>query len=283
MGTSIKPEQFLVIVGAAKCGTTSLFDYLGQHPAICPTRVKEPGFFTEHHYVPPLARRGVRDYEDFWPDFNPDVHKYALEGSTGYTKWPEEVGVADRMRRYGMQPRLIYLVRDPIERIESHFNYMTSRNAGGRLSVDDQYLIDISRYSAQIAPYVEAFGKQSIRVIDFSRLRSEPDSVCQELYSWLGLDPHVLVDPGISNQTATLQVSRLSRVVTLRRLAWHLPRSVRRVGKRMSMKWAPYNHHLVRLPPDRIKEIRELLSEDMSKLARDWDIDVTKWGFGDTV
>ena len=145
MGAAIDPDKFLLIIGSAKSGTSSLFRYLSEHPAVCPSVTKEPEYFSEHQMHP----RPVRRYEDLWPDFDPAVHRYALEGSTGYTKWPVENGVAERMRAYGIRPRLVYLVRDPVERIESH-----------------------------VDPCVEVFGREAIRVLDFAHLRADPSLVC---------------------------------------------------------------------------------------------------------
>lgn len=75
MDAPIKPDQYLIIIGSMKCGTTSLFDYLGQHPALCPSSKKATEHFSENqkHQVE------VSRYEDFWPDFDPEVHRYALE------------------------------------------------------------------------------------------------------------------------------------------------------------------------------------------------------------
>ena len=278
----IEPDQFLIIIGSAKCGTTSLFDYLGQHPKICGSVPKELEFFTEHQYLGwphPRDRPGVRRYEDFWPDFDPEIHRYALEGSTGYTKWPEEVGVAERMREYGIRPRLIYLVRDPIERIESHYNYIRVMNRRSGPALDDPYMVDLSRYATQINPFLRTYGREAIRVVDFANLRADPNQVCAELYEWLGLERHTLLEPGISNETARMKSSQLSRVVTLRRAALHLPRPVRKFGKTIALRLFPYNHQRVRLSVDHAEEIRALLNDDMRKLACDWDIDIVSWGF----
>ena len=80
-----------MIIGAMRCGTTSLFNYLAEHPEICPAINKEPEYFSENqgHKVQ------VDNYNDLWPYYNSN-HKYVLEASTGYTKYPVEKGVAKR-------------------------------------------------------------------------------------------------------------------------------------------------------------------------------------------
>ncbi|MCH9733341.1 MAG: sulfotransferase domain-containing protein [Actinomycetia bacterium] len=278
MDATIEPDQFLIIIGSAKCGTTSLFDYLSQHPAVCASAVKEPEYFTEHQTEHPRYALRVRRYEDYWPDFNPAVNRYALEGSTGYTKWPLEEGVAERMYAYGLRPRFVYVVRDPIARIESHVNFRRA-NSRQQVSFDDAFFVDISRYATQLSPYVRVFGREAIQVVDFARLCADPNTVCAEIYNWLGLEPHTIADPAVSNRTSSLRTSRLYRVDSLRKIAWIFPSVVREIVKRTALKLFPYDREHVRLTPERAQEIRASLQTDVAGLSREWDIDIAAWGF----
>ena len=116
--SEIPGDRYALIIGAMKCATTSLFAYLAEHPAIAPATVKEPEFFSKHQG----HRVDVARYEALF-DFDPDRHRYAMEASTGYTKHGER-GAAAAMHAYGIRPRLVYVVRDPFARIESHYNFM---------------------------------------------------------------------------------------------------------------------------------------------------------------
>src|SRR5262249_47769756 len=108
----IQPDAYVMIIGAMKSGTSSLYHYLTQHPEICACVKKEPEFFSAHQ----LHRyQNVSDYQDLWT-FNPAVHRLALEASTGYTKYPEEIDVPRKIHDYGLRPKFIYLVRNPFER-----------------------------------------------------------------------------------------------------------------------------------------------------------------------
>ncbi len=274
----IAGDQVLVIIGAAKCGTTSLFKYLSQHPAVCPSVPKEPAYFTEYrHRLAPVGR-----YEEVWPDFDPAVHRYVLEGSVVYTMWPEGIGVPARMRAYGLRPRLIYLVRDPIERIESQVNFrrIYSRQ---RISFRDSHPVDASRYATQLDPYVATFGRESVRVVEFAHLRTNPGQVCAGLFAWLGLEPCAISDLSAANETADLARSHLDRALAdsdaMRRAGRLLPPTIRRLGRKWALRLAPYHHTEVRLSPERTREIRELLHQDVSRLAREWEVDVSEWGF----
>ena len=88
MSQTIPDDGFVIIVGAMKAGTTSLFDYLKAHPAICPAMMKEPEYFTHYQHHGFRARGiNIKQYSDLW-QFDPSQHRYALEASTGYTKVP---------------------------------------------------------------------------------------------------------------------------------------------------------------------------------------------------
>lgn len=274
----IAGDQVLVIIGAAKCGTTSLFRYLSQHPAVCSSVPKEPAYFTDYRHR--LAR--FDRYEECWLDFDPAVHRFALEGSTAYTAWPEGIGAPARMYAYGLRPRLIYLVRDPIERIESQVNFLRTFSRK-RISFQDSHPVDISRYAAQLDPYVETFGREAIRVVEFAHLRTDPGKLCAGLFDWLGLEPHTIAEFTPANETAKMVRSHLDRALAASDLMWRagrvLPPAVRRLGRRAARRLFPYRHTQVRLSPERTREIRENLHEDVDRLAREWGVDVSDWGF----
>ena len=92
MADRIPKDAYAIIIGAMKCGTSSLYTYLEGHPEICPAVGKEPEFFSENQAI----TLQVDNYSDLW-SFNESVHKYALEASTGYTKYPTEPNVAKNM------------------------------------------------------------------------------------------------------------------------------------------------------------------------------------------
>lgn len=130
-----------MILGAMKAGTTALFDMLKDHPEICPSIAKEPEFFSrgQGHGAK------VTNYSDLF-DFDATVHKYALEASTGYTKYPRESNVAERIKQSGLEPKFIYIVRDPVKRIISNLNYWKNFPKWGDPMANLDHMIDISKY-----------------------------------------------------------------------------------------------------------------------------------------
>jgi hypothetical protein len=177
----IPVDRYLLIIGAMKCGTSSLFEYLGAHPEICPAVSKEPEFFSENQ------GHGVRveRYFELW-DFDSTVHKYALEASTGYSKYPAVSNVPKRIFDYGLRPKFLYIIRNPIDRIVSHYNFLEGTKSWN-LQITDDHLINTSNYFLQLEQYREFFPLEDIMVLDFDELRDDPKSLLRRIYGFLGL------------------------------------------------------------------------------------------------
>jgi hypothetical protein len=227
-----------MIIGAMRCGTTSLYTYLTAHPEICPAIVKEPEFFSRRQ------KHGVifQLYEDIW-NFKPRIHKIALEASTGYSKYPLEDNVPKRIRDYGLNPKLIYIVRNPFERIESHFNYMKKfYNGGSDLRIPEH--IDISRYNQQLKNYLEVFPKENLMILDFEDLTSNPTNLLFNIYRFLNVSEDYLPDSfEIRNSVPDTMEGYY----------------------RLSQKDKDW--------------IKRELSDDMQRLSENHGINIAKWGF----
>ena len=110
----------LIIIGGLKCGTTSLHHYLNLHPEIAMSRPKELNFFVSELNWP-LGR-------DWYAGHFDRSARIRGESSPHYTNRPSFNGVPGRMHELlGSDVRLVYVVRDPIDRILSHYLH----NVGG--------------------------------------------------------------------------------------------------------------------------------------------------------
>ncbi len=191
-------SRYALIIGAMKAGTTSLFDHLALHPAVAGCRPKEPGFFA----FDDLFAKGPDWYHSLFP-FEAGVHQIRLDGSTDYAKFPHCGDVPARLKAFGAEFRLVYSLRHPLRRIESHAQHVQhKRREVGRADSDrrDHSLdagvspvsLDISRYAMQLDQYAEYFDRGALLVTSVERMARAPREASDAVCAHLGLDPSAL-------------------------------------------------------------------------------------------
>jgi hypothetical protein len=180
----------LLVIGAQKCGTTSLNAYLDRHPDVHMARGKELDFFLPDR----TWRNGVEWYASQFDDA-----PVRGESSPNYTGWPLWDDVPARAAATVPDARLIYLVRDPLDRIESH--YLQRRELEGERRPIDEALGDIedpgntyvarSRYATQLDRWLEHFGRDRLLVVAQDDLRDRRAETMAEVFAFAGLDAAV--------------------------------------------------------------------------------------------
>lgn len=182
--TGKTPDHFAFIIGGMKCGTTSLFEILSQHPQICPAKQKEPDYFVKES-----NDKAREDYLALW-DWNADRHVVALESSVAYTKAPYISGVPERIYQSGLGTyRFIYMLRDPIKRIESQVRHGLFAGWGKSLDAGiPEDAIDFSRYTTQLDNYLKYFAKSDIILVTLEEFKLEPHAVLAKLCKFLEID-----------------------------------------------------------------------------------------------
>ena len=193
----------LILAGVVKSGSTSLFSMLAQHPALCPSAVKETSYFLPARYGEKVAPP-----DNYWPLFDMSAeHKFLLEATPGYLYGGDAVIEA-------MQPvvspdsKVIVLLRDPVRRAISFYRYrqaMLELDADLELDayiqqcleLDDQALgrRDNSRYfavqggmySQYLGSWIDAFG-DNLKVLFTEDLKNDPATTLASVFAWLGID-----------------------------------------------------------------------------------------------
>lgn len=276
MSHSIPTDAHVMIIGAMKAGTSSLFRLLRDHPAICAARAKEPEFFSEHQG----HAMDVSRYEDLFP-FEPAGHRYGLEASTGYTKFPEERDVPLCIKRYGLNPRFIYIVRDPLSRSRSHINYGLLNNHGWASDpLFGFYAVAFSMYHRQLSQYLTHFpdvGRYFIA--DFDDLKDDPADLAHRIYRWLDLEAPAAEPPPPANVTPSRSKAEMALVQSpLHKFRNVLPSGVRsRIKEALRSYSEPAKVDLSALDEERL---RAWLHEDMLAFKDTFGFPVEKWGFG---
>lgn len=199
------PDFF--IVGAARCGTTSLYYHLKGHPNIFMPSVKEPTFFNDLAYGTDSARRrafppdAVREEEDYLKLFKgAQVTQIMGEASAGYLP---DANAPWRIKQRNPEARIIAVLRDPVDRAYSH--YLLNRRDGREwnpffyeaLEEDYEHMVGFpdagsfyiwpGLYYQHVQRYFEAFGKEQVRVYLYDDLCQDISVIVTDLCFFLGL------------------------------------------------------------------------------------------------
>ena len=171
-----------------KAGTTSLYHYLKAHPQVAMPRYKAPEFFVAEANW----HRGVEWYRSQFPRVGPEVLAVG-EASNVYSKYPRFRGVPKRVASLLPDARLLYVVRNPVSRIRSHYQTRVAdgseREPFGEAVFADPIYLDYSRYALQIEQYLEHFPRQQLLVVTSENLRESRDATIRRVYEFIGVDP----------------------------------------------------------------------------------------------
>lgn len=193
----------LLVIGAMKSGTTSLHYYLGLHPQIYMSRRKELDFFVlERNWG-----RGVTWYASQFPVATP----VRGESSPRYALCPVHAGVPGRIHEVIPAAKILYLVRDPVERLISH--YMHDVIEGNETRTLERILKDepenhyvlASRYWSQLREYLPFFENAQILVIRQEDLLKRRNETLGAVFEFLG------VEAAFQNYRTTIERHRTSR------------------------------------------------------------------------
>ena len=195
---TIKPIQ-LMIAGAAKSGTTSLLQYLAQHPQIKTHRNPEFGFFLrDTEYQRGYQETFLREYGD---NFNQDLTVIAKSSRLMYS-----ATAIKRLWEHSPNVKIVVILRNPITRAYSDYWYSRLLGWENITSFEDALATESERlqqgweqwysccyvYNGVYYPHLERlvnqFGREKIQVILFEDLHKQADEICQKILTDLDLN-----------------------------------------------------------------------------------------------
>lgn len=202
-GQSIEPiARHFIVIGAMKAGTTTLFELLAQHPSLCRTWAEVPGvsFCKEINYFKRLYRKGDTPLHYDWRfPFEGGTHAWTLDVSPNYAKWPWSRAVPARIASLGGEIKLAYILREPVDRIESH---LAHAKRAGRQAANLQHCISTSRYAMQLDKFVEHIEREKVLLLDFEQLQCNPLAILAQICDFLGIE-RFASRSGIHNRRST--------------------------------------------------------------------------------
>lgn len=187
------------LIGAQKAGTTSLYDWLGQHPQVyAPEEIKDYHFFTNENFF----KKGTKHLESFYKKGDTDI---ALHGAVNYMYFHNKA--CQRIQDYNKDIKIIICLRNPIKRATSAYNYFkrTLREENtfeqaietelkGELNTFEQQsnntYLQHGYYAEQIQPFINMFGKENCHFVLFEELidKQKQQNVMKEVCDFLGVD-----------------------------------------------------------------------------------------------
>ena len=221
----------LVIIGAQKAGTTSLSAALAKHPDVFMSNpMKEPTyFFPETALIQRMKRYDVttvatraevlakvmkRGYSN---------ERYFCEASTDYTigQVAQKYDIPQRMKQESPDMRLLYIVRNPFERLMSNFRHIAKQTHTTSLIalLEDpklgENMILTSCYGRQLAWYFKHFDSATVHILFFEEFTRDQNTELRKVYDFLDLPtPSQDIEPVFENKSPKIEVDESMRIST---------------------------------------------------------------------
>jgi hypothetical protein len=271
----------LIVIGAAKCGSSSLHYYLGNHPEIYMSRKKELAFFIKSQNW----NKGVNWYKS---QFN-TRSKICGETTPGYSYFPGIKGVPEMMYLVIPEAKIIYIIRDPIERIISAY---IGRFAAGKENrsinialenLENNSLVYPSKYFMQLEQYLPFFEKSNIKVLALEDLKEKLSKTMKDVFLFLEVDDHFISEKNLKILNPSITKRRKNRVgMILRKFSETTFASMftdefrRNVGK---IVYLPFSKKIIRPIIDEsiMEKLRRYFEEDVRRIKEFTGNDFKNW------
>ncbi len=293
-----KPNLF--IPGAAKSGTTTLHDLLNQHPEICMSSVKEPGYWKNEKF---------KDFkniekENYLNLFMKSKHKIFGESTTAYMYY--DTFINNINSNYKVSPKFIFILRNPIDRFNSHFWWikglgLEKSNFQEALSKDQnnqfkaynyypKYYFQFGLYAKWLKRFYNCFDRSNIKIIIFENLVNNQLKTANSCFEFLGLKKLDTISNHTSNQTALLKNPELYHFLNKSAIGKY---SFTKIGKYFLPKktinwiilniknnlknWKKENVSCPKLSKENRYELKALYFKDVSELKKLTEYNYKEW------
>jgi hypothetical protein len=236
MVTAQSADRFpnLFLPGAAKSGTTTLHEYLSSHPDIQMAAGKEPHCLCR-------SDRSIGDYAKIFGDHR--AVKYRGDASTMYMIYP---GLIPVIKANVSAPKLIFVLRNPVDRAWSHYWWARGRAGRESLSFKDAFTRDVARephlpcgfnnhyyqcgrYAHWLGYFGAAFPSECILILTFDQLIRQPRTALACVWRFLGVSDIPFRVTKRANPTGLIRFPGLFRAHSM----------MGRRGRRLLSRWLP--------------------------------------------
>lgn len=293
-----------LIVGAAKCGTSSLHKYLDQHPRIFMSKTKEPRFISSQVTPFPLNGPGdhkveswyVKNYEDYVKLFD-EADGYPAIGESSADTLYFHKGTIPVIKKYLGDPRIIIMLRNPVRRAFSAYQHLV-RDLREDLSFEEglkeepnrirnnweliYHYTAVSLYHDAVKAFLDNFT--SVKVILTEDQEKRPQQTVRDVFRFLDVDPDCDVNTeiryNISGKPKSQWIHQFFFEGNLaRKLAQPIVRRLLKPETRLRISQKIQETNLTRLTinPDTKARLQQYFEEDISKLEKLLKRDLSAW------
>lgn len=254
----------LMIIGAMKCGTSSLHDYLSLHPDIFMSTPKEIHYFADIHFKSKSL--------DWYKSFFESDKKILGCSPQSYTKCHNKFyqNIPQRIYEHSPNIKMIYIVRDPLKRYTSHIleSYQCDTSADIKYSQESGNYLKTGLYYKQMLAYLEYFNKEQIHILSLEDLQENKLQELNKIFRFLEIDE--LHDESIfnfiTNDADSKPFPRIIRKNIFYRIGNKvIPRLTNSIAKFIANK---YFAHQLKKPVLSLEEentIKEQMKDDIAK------------------
>lgn len=265
-----------IICGAQKSGTTSLYHYLSGHQNVFLPQIKELRYFNEFY------DKGVEWYADFFA--NSQANQSIGDVSPQYMIHADIV--AKRMYELIPDAKLVFVLRNPVERAYSMYNFDIQRGKYGDIwnKSFEQILVEPlgreylqnGEYDRQIKHFLQFYPTENVQILIFEELIEDPGRELQKLYKFLHLPSNSATLP-VKNKTRVLRIRAISPIIRY----LHNYRLLNKVPCRIKQLLGPIVYSEQSYTPMKQQTREQLLEHYMTHnhaLSQKFHLDLNKWG-----
>lgn len=298
MDKTMKLPTFLII-GVEKSGTTSVYDYLGQHPQVYMSPVKETNFLERDWERDDLSKIKTKPHLintfDKYCQLFQDVQDEIAIGEVSPNYLFHHQSSIERIRRYVPDAQLIAILRNPAERAYSDYLMHLRDEIGRSTSLSEQlkYKADTSYtllkglYYNNLTHFYSEFDSSKLKVCLYEDLCDRPVEFMQDMYGFIGVDDSFRPDMSRKAQVAQVPKNRslnklLRQQNPIRSLIAAGLRTFLSEGTRQKLRSTIINLNSSEksqapLSPDVRKQLVEFYREDVLKLQDLIGRDLSSW------
>jgi hypothetical protein len=301
------------IVGAARCGTTSLYGMLDQHPHVCMSPVKEPNFFSSDVTSGPLRRKLSDELQaESWQQFikgdmNGRLHNGYIRNIDDYhslfrkckagqmtgeasVSYLYSAEAAEKIAAYNPKAKIIIILRQPAERAFSHYQMERRLTLTDSPFLNDLYsdigyvrkdwgstplYIELGRYYSQVKRYYDVFGPAAVKTLLYDDFISSANEVFADVCTFLGI-PEFKAQAVHSNG-ALLPRKGSAALASNQKLKVRLKKPLETLGLKTHVKKLIYTVSGERLDETEKRQLTSFFYNDIHMLSRLLQKDLSHW------